>query len=80
VSGWTETTTPTADQVLSLDGKWVYRKTAEFAETYGKTNPREDFSTSLEAYYRFKTNQLSTFDIVRLTRKLNFMGLFVAAL
>lgn len=80
LSGWVETTTPGPGQVLSTDGEWVHNQSAEFAETYGKTNPREDFSTAFEAYYRFKTNQLSAFDIARLTPKLNFIGLFVAAL
>ena len=30
---------------------WIYRADAQFSDTYGRTNPREDFATCLEKYY-----------------------------
>ena len=36
---------------LSKDGEWSYATNATFARSYGKTNPAEDFSTALEAYF-----------------------------
>jgi len=62
---------------LSKDGKWVYSPAAEFAREYGKTNPYEDFTTTFETYYNLKMGLLSYTDLVRLTPKLNFIGLFV---
>lgn len=80
LSGWVKSTTPNANQILSNDGQWVYDKNAEFARDYGKTNPHEDFATMFEAYFWLKTGQLSQTDIVRLTPKLNFLGLFITRL
>jgi Ca2+-binding RTX toxin-like protein len=77
LSGWVEDDTPDANQTLSKDGNWVYANTAEFAREYGKTNPYEDFSTTFEAYFKLKMGLLSYTDLVRLTPKLNFIGLFV---
>ncbi len=31
---------------------WWYRNSASFARDYGRTNPREDFATSWEAYFK----------------------------
>jgi hypothetical protein len=37
---------------VSVDGDWLYDGTARFGrEPYGMTNPREDWSTTWEAYY-----------------------------
>ena len=78
LSGWVQSNTPTADQELSKDGKWVYARTAAFARDYGKTNPYEDFATAFEAYFLLKTGALPNFE--PLIPKLNFIGLFVTAL
>ena len=31
--------------------EWTYHPDADFARDYGKTNPCEDFATSLEVYF-----------------------------
>ncbi len=36
---------------VSLDGSWSYATDADFARSYGRTNPSEDFSTALESYF-----------------------------
>lgn len=80
LSGWVKTTTPGTGQTLSRDGEWVYDSTAAFARDYGKTNPYEDFSTAFEALYQLKTGTLPAADLVALTPKLNFLGLFISSL
>lgn len=40
---------------------WIYRANAQFAETYGRVNPREDFASCLEMYYALtKANGISS--------------------
>ena len=34
-----------------VGGEWTYEPGTEFAREYGKTNPVEDFATSLEVYF-----------------------------
>ena len=80
LSGWRQTNRPNANETLSRDGNWVYSSTAEFFRDYGRTNPKEDFATSFEAYYRLKLGLLSYADLVRLTPKLNFIGLLITRL
>jgi hypothetical protein len=80
LSGWVETTNPNANQTLSRDGRWVYNSNTEFFRNYGRTNPYEDFATSFEAYYRLKLGMLSYADLVRMTPKLNFIGLMITRL
>jgi len=77
LSGWVAGSNPGLGQSLSSDGKWVYNSDDPFARDYGKTNPLEDFATSFEAYFALKSGTLSYFDLVRLTPKLNFIGLFI---
>ncbi len=50
ISDWQENY-PGAGYTQSLDGNWWYLSTANFAENYGRNNPNEDFSTSLEYYF-----------------------------
>jgi hypothetical protein len=56
ISGWEKKEwwhfdTPPAGKVLSGDGQWWHNSSAQFARTYGKMNPREDFATSWERYF-----------------------------
>lgn len=37
---------------VSLDEEWSYLSSATFARNYGRTNPKEDFSTVMEAYFQ----------------------------
>jgi Ca2+-binding RTX toxin-like protein len=41
---------------LSADGHWWYNVGAQFARDYGKTNPKEDWATSWEVYYKQMSN------------------------
>lgn len=48
-SGWTQSQPPNLTLYnRSADGKWWYLKTAEFARSYGRHNPYEDWSTVWE--------------------------------
>lgn len=48
-SGWRQNTPSNPSLYYrSLDGKWWYLKTAEFAREYGRANPYEDWSTVWE--------------------------------
>ena len=58
----------------------MYTSTAEFARTYGKTNPNEDFSTAFEAYFQYKTGRLVYSEFVRLQDKMNFIGEFITSI
>ena len=80
LSGWVSGSNPNANQTLSQDESWVYNSTAEFARSYGRTNPREDFATTFEAYYALKSGDLSYSELVRQTAKLNFIGLFITSI
>lgn len=66
--------------VLSGDGQWEYRTTDgnSFWRNYGKTNPREDWSTMWEAYYRYKMGTLSNAAVTRLQAKLDFIDAFIS--
>jgi Ca2+-binding RTX toxin-like protein len=72
---------PPDGYLISGDGQWDYRATADnaFHRNYGKTNPYEDWSTMWEAYFKWKTGTLSAADVSRLQAKLNFIDGFMAA-
>ena len=57
LSGWTATQPSNLTLYnRSTDGHWWYLKTAEFARSYGRANPCEDWSTVWERY-AFPQNQ-----------------------
>lgn len=47
-SGWTENPADTSNYTLSTDGQWWYLSDSEFARSYGRTNPYEDWATIWE--------------------------------
>jgi hypothetical protein len=52
LSGWRESAPSNPSGYnLSLDGQWWYLEGSQFAEYYGRTNPREDWSTVWELYF-----------------------------
>jgi Ca2+-binding RTX toxin-like protein len=51
-SGWTSRNPHSSSYVRSGDRDWWHHRNANFARDYGKTNPREDFATSFQVYYR----------------------------
>ena len=52
LSGWTTSDkSADPDYVVSRDGNWYHKKSATFARSYGKTNPKEDFATSFSSYF-----------------------------
>jgi hypothetical protein len=48
------------------DEDWWHLKTAGFARSYGKTNPREDFASSWESYFVFKDKLTNSTGVVAL--------------
>lgn len=65
ISGWRSTapSSSVASQYskgIDTDENWWYLKSATFARTYGKTNPREDFASSWESYFSRRYNITST--------------------
>src|SRR5262249_36569684 len=83
LSGWQTHDSGTASAptgyTLSSDGKWDYKTTAQFHRDYGRTNPKEDWSTMWEAYYEWKSGQLSAANVARLKTKLTYIGQFFAS-
>lgn len=52
LSGWTSTDpNDSTNFSLSHDGQWWYSNDAQFAESYGRTNPNEDLATIFEYYF-----------------------------
>jgi hypothetical protein len=83
-SGWT-TAKPSAANLKyyakSGDGEWWHLKSASFARTYGKENPREDFATAWESYFVFKHGMSNARDVSRLpSAKLSHLDAFFASL
>ncbi len=51
ISGWTQKKPTSGSYTKSKDGEWWYKSSASFARDYGRTNPREDWSTTWQAYF-----------------------------
>ena len=50
-SGWTQNPPNTTQYLLSGDGEWWYRRTAEFYRPYATINPAEDWATMWELFF-----------------------------
>ena len=79
LSGWTQTK-PTAANLskynkgASTSENWWYLKTSTFALGYGRTNPKEDFSTAWESYFTYKYGLADGQGLARLsTAKFNHL-------
>lgn len=75
VSGWTQTNqsgNAAYQQGSDASGSWWYLKTAQFASSYARTNPNEDFAESFGAYY-MNRGGFSTGD-VNVAAKATFMN------
>ena len=51
LSGWRNTNPNSNSYTVSGDGQWWYLNTAEFARSYSRYSPREDWSTVWEIYF-----------------------------
>jgi hypothetical protein len=71
-SGWISTPTGTTPLYRSNDGQWFYGQNATFARHYGRTNPFEDFATTIEVAFGMPTEQ-------RIDGKLAIMNRFLDA-
>lgn len=83
LSGWRDTKPSAADASKynkSLDGDWWYLKTANFADLYAKTNPREDFADSFASYFVHKSDMSNTLGLAKVTTKLNHIDAFFKAM
>jgi len=52
---------------------WIYKKGTEFANTYGRTDPREDFATCLEAFYSLTKPGSKAYPAVMWQSKWNYI-------
>ncbi len=51
LSGWQESNPGGGTHQQSLDGEWWYLQNAAFHDSYGRTNPFEDFATTWELFF-----------------------------
>jgi hypothetical protein len=56
---WVFDLVPPTGMVKSDDGQWWRKGDAQFARTYGKMNPMEDFATCWEAYFGLSGNKVA---------------------
>ncbi|WP_406694320.1 hypothetical protein V5E97_24915 [Singulisphaera sp. Ch08] len=71
-SGWRSSEPSSSDASKYSKGTddeedWWYLKSAKFARSYGKTNPREDFASAWESYFVFKYKLKNETGVVKLT-------------
>jgi Ca2+-binding RTX toxin-like protein len=75
LSGWR--TSAASGYVQSTDKQWYHRSNAEFYEDYGRTNPREDYATTFEAYVLYNSGKVSYSSVSKIWPKINNVSEYV---
>lgn len=84
LSSWRNSAPPSSIANLyqkSEDGAWWHRKSATFARDYGMHNPREDWATAWESYFKYKHSLPTNTSVNALSdNKTNYLDAFFARL